>query len=148
MLTLARGTLSAPFWCLCQKLSLSHLYINKTFSHKSSEQSSLVSGPGLNSSPPEAKNTSISAWFNNSLPRGEVDTEIQELNNYWRENFNTKLHISISFNQKKKKSWTWSQFISNYIIRGTRGKIMKKAYETFRNHQVNQYMHNRSTRSK
>ena len=32
------------------------LYFNKTLSHKSSEQSSLVSGPGLNSSPPEAKN--------------------------------------------------------------------------------------------
>ena len=46
----------APFWCLCQKLSLSPLYFNKTLLHKSSERSSLVSGPGLNSSPPEAKN--------------------------------------------------------------------------------------------
>ena len=45
------GTLSAPFWCLCQKLSLSPLYFNKTLLHKSSERSSLVSGPGLNSSP-------------------------------------------------------------------------------------------------
>ena len=46
----------APFWCLCQKLSLSPLYFNKTLLHKSSERSSLISGPGLNSSPPEAKN--------------------------------------------------------------------------------------------
>ena len=46
----------APFWCLCQKLSPSPLYFNKTLLHKSSERSSLVSGPGLNLSPPEAKN--------------------------------------------------------------------------------------------
>ena len=46
----------APFWCLCQKLSLSPLYFNKTLLHKSSEQSSLICSPGLNSSPPEAKN--------------------------------------------------------------------------------------------
>ena len=44
----------APFWCLCQKLSLSPLYL--TLLHKSSERSSLTSGPGLNSSPLEAKN--------------------------------------------------------------------------------------------
>ena len=40
------------------KLSLSLLYFNKTLLHKSSELSSLVSGPGLNSSP-EDKNPSI-----------------------------------------------------------------------------------------
>ena len=50
-----------------EKLSLSPLYFNKTLLHKSSEWSSLVSGPGLNSSPPEAKNPSILAWFNNNL---------------------------------------------------------------------------------
>ena len=50
---------SAPFWCLCQKLSLSPLYFNKTLLHKSSEWSSLVSGPGLNSSPPGAKNPGV-----------------------------------------------------------------------------------------
>ena len=53
------GTLSAPFWCLCQKLSLSPLYFNKTLLHKSSERSSLISGLGLNSSPPGAKNPGI-----------------------------------------------------------------------------------------
>ena len=46
----------APFWYLCQKLSLSPLYFNKTLLHKSSERSSLISGPWLNASPPEAKN--------------------------------------------------------------------------------------------
>ena len=55
------------FWCLCQKLSLSSLYFNKTLLHKSSELSSFVPGPGLNSSPPEAKNPGIFAWFRNSL---------------------------------------------------------------------------------
>ena len=35
------------------------LHFNKTLLHKSSQQSSLVSGPGLNSSPPEAKNPGI-----------------------------------------------------------------------------------------
>ena len=39
----------------CVRSFLSPLYFNKTLLHKSSEQSSLVSGPGLNSSPPEAK---------------------------------------------------------------------------------------------
>ena len=53
-----RGYSFAPFWCLCQKLSLSPLYFNKTLLHKSSEQSSLISGPGLNSFPLEAKNPS------------------------------------------------------------------------------------------
>ena len=56
---LAGGTLSVPFRCLCQKLSLSLLYFNKSLLHKSSEQWSLLSGSGLNSSPPEAKNPSF-----------------------------------------------------------------------------------------
>ena len=64
---LAGGTLSAPFWCLCQKLSLSSLHFNKTLLHKSCEQSSLVFGPGLNSSPPEAKNPGVFSWVNNNL---------------------------------------------------------------------------------
>ena len=53
---LAGGTLSASFWCLCQKLSLSLIYFNKTLLHKSSEQPSLVTGPRLNSSALEVKN--------------------------------------------------------------------------------------------
>ena len=57
--TSKRVTLSAPFWCLCQKLSLSPLYFNKTLLHKSSELSSLVSGSRLNSSPSGAKNPSV-----------------------------------------------------------------------------------------
>ena len=64
----SKGVLfSAPFWCLCQKLSLSPLYFNKTLLHKSSERSSLVSGPGLNSSPLGAKNPGVFAWFYNNL---------------------------------------------------------------------------------
>ena len=59
------GALSAPFGCLCQKLSLPPLYFNKTLLHKSSEWSSLVSGPGLNLSPPEAKNPGILSFSNN-----------------------------------------------------------------------------------
>ena len=49
MLTLARGSFSALFWCLCQKLSLSFLYFYKTLLHKSSQWWSLISGPRLNS---------------------------------------------------------------------------------------------------
>ena len=52
-------TLSVPFWCLWKKLSLSLWYFNKTLLHKSSEWSSLLSGPGLNSSTPEATNPSV-----------------------------------------------------------------------------------------
>ena len=37
------GTLSVPFWCLCQRLSLSPLYLNKTLLHKSlSDQASCL----------------------------------------------------------------------------------------------------------
>ena len=54
LLTLVRGTLSAPFWSLWQKLSLSLLYFNKTLLHKSCEWWSLVSSPRLNSSPLES----------------------------------------------------------------------------------------------
>ena len=58
---------SALFWCLCQKLSLSPWYFNKTLLHKSSEWSSLVSGPVLYSSPLGAKNPGVFVWFNNNL---------------------------------------------------------------------------------
>ena len=47
------------FWCLCQKLSLPPLYLKKILLHKSSERSSLVTGPGLNFSPPKVKNLSV-----------------------------------------------------------------------------------------
>ena len=50
--------------CFC--LGSISLYFNKTLLHKSSEQSSLVSGPRLNSSP-EAKNPSLFSWFSNNL---------------------------------------------------------------------------------
>ena len=41
------------------RMSLSLSYFNKTLLHKSSEQSSLISGPELNSSPLEAKNLGV-----------------------------------------------------------------------------------------
>ena len=63
----SRGSSFCPLRCLCQKLSLSPLYFNKTLLHKSSERSSLVSGPGLNSSPLGAKNPGVFTWFNNDL---------------------------------------------------------------------------------
>ena len=73
---LAGVPLSAPFWCLSQKLSLSPLYFNKTSLHKSSEQSNLISGPGLNSSPPEPKNPGVFSFSNNLSPATIfVDTE-------------------------------------------------------------------------
>ena len=75
------GTLSAPFWCLCQKLSLSPLYFNKTLLHKSSEKSSLISGPRLNYSPPEAKNPGIFP-FSNNLSQGQG--KIREGDSGWK----------------------------------------------------------------
>ena len=64
-------TSSGVLPAICQKLSLSPLYFNKTLLHKSSERSSLVSGPGLNSSPPEAKNPGGFSWVSNnfSIPK-------------------------------------------------------------------------------
>ena len=59
LLTLEGGHSPSPFWCLCQKFSLSLLHFNKTLLHKSSEWSSLVTGSRLNSSPLEAKNPGV-----------------------------------------------------------------------------------------
>ena len=55
------NTSKGVFFCpllmpMSEAFSISQLYFNKTLLHKSSERSSLVSGPGLNLSPPEAKN--------------------------------------------------------------------------------------------
>ena len=73
-------TLSAPFWCLHQKLSLSPLFFNKTLLHKSSERSSLISGPRLDSSPLEAKNPGLLSFSNNLSaiggPRSRRETEM------------------------------------------------------------------------
>ena len=93
MLTLEGGAYS-PFWCLCQKLSLSLLYFNKTLLHKSSAWSSLVSGPRLNSSLPEAKNpgvfhspattfqdtaTSLLGWpKSRTLTTGNIETNMEQ----------------------------------------------------------------------
>ena len=55
----SKGVLFLPPSDVCQKLSLCLLYFNKTQLHKSSEWSSLVSGPRLNSSPLEAKNPGV-----------------------------------------------------------------------------------------
>ena len=44
-----------------------HYTLIKTLLHKSSEWSSLISGPGFNSSPPEARNPDNFAWFSNNV---------------------------------------------------------------------------------
>ena len=63
-LKIGGGHSFAPLWCLCQKPSLSPLYFKITWLHKRSEWSSLVSGPGLNSSLPKAKNPSVLSFSN------------------------------------------------------------------------------------
>ena len=50
LIRLSRGALSAPFWCLCQKLSLSLFYFNKTLLHKRSWVIKQVPGPKAKSS--------------------------------------------------------------------------------------------------
>ena len=47
--------------------ALSPPYFNTTLLHKSSERSSLISGPSFNSSPPEAKKPGVFAWFSNNF---------------------------------------------------------------------------------
>ena len=62
------GTLLLFPWSRgCWQFVLWFLYFNKTLLRKSSEWSSLVSGPRLNSSPPGAKNPGVFVWFNNNL---------------------------------------------------------------------------------
>ena len=63
----SKGVLFLPPSDACHKLSLSPLYFNKTLLQKRSELSSLISGPGLNSFPPEAKNPGVFGWFSNNL---------------------------------------------------------------------------------
>ena len=67
MANTSKGVPFLPPSDVCQKLSLSPLYFNKTLLHKSSEGSSLVSGPRLNCSPLEAKNPGVFAWFSSNL---------------------------------------------------------------------------------
>ena len=106
------GTLSTPFWCLCQKLSLSPLYFNKTLLHKSSEPSSLVSGPGLNSSPPGAKNPGVFVWFNNNLSVTWVQSQKwqNDLCSFPRQNIQYHSNPSLSMPQPvmlKKLTVPW-----------------------------------------
>ena len=93
---LAKGILSTCFWCLCHKLSLSLWYLNKTHYTKSSEWSSLVSGPKSNSSPLEVMNPSIAHGlqqqpFTNTLKGNGI--QLQEFYKY------------IPPRKKKKKSY-------------------------------------------
>ena len=68
LITGGGGGNPSPFWCLCQKLSLSLLYFNTTLLHKSSERLGLISGPGL-SSPLEAKNPSVLCGLAATFPK-------------------------------------------------------------------------------
>ena len=56
LLKTSKLALSVPFWCLCQKLSLSLLYFNKTLLHKKLWGVNLRLCPRLKSSPPEVTN--------------------------------------------------------------------------------------------
>ena len=69
--------LSAPFWCLCQKLSLFPLYFNKTLLHKSSERSSLISGPRIEFFSSGGQESHHLSWFSNSLSMGPTGHCVQ-----------------------------------------------------------------------
>ena len=69
-------------------------FLGKTRLHKSSERSSLVSGPGLNSSPPEAKNPGIFSFSKNL--------------SCWSWNFNT-LATSCEELTHWKRPWCWER---------------------------------------
>ena len=72
---LAGGYSFCPLLMPMSEASLSPLYFNKTLLHKSSERSSLISGPGLNSSPPEAKNRG-DLWFSSNLSLGKLQISL------------------------------------------------------------------------
>ena len=59
MVTLERGALSVPLWCLCQKLSLFLLILIKLCCTKALEWSSLVPGPEAQSSSSEITNPTL-----------------------------------------------------------------------------------------
>ena len=59
LLKTSRGAFSVPFLCLCQKLSLSLLYVNKTLLHKNLWVVKPHLWPQIEISPPEVMNPSI-----------------------------------------------------------------------------------------
>ena len=113
-----RGTLSAPSWCLCQKLSLSLLYFSKTLLHKSSEWSSLVTGPGLHSSPPEAKNPGIfhsSTKTFHSLVEENIKYTVKIMNNIVKIVINKGYWVCDRI-QVDEKLYTWYFIIPSKLI--------------------------------
>ena len=52
-----------PFWCLCQKVSLSFFTVIKVLPHKNSEWSSLVPGPAAKSSSEVKNQTSFTVSY-------------------------------------------------------------------------------------
>ena len=62
-----------PFWCLCQKLSLSLFHFNKTLLHKSSWVIKLVPGPEAKSSSEITNPTSFTISYH--YPRFSRETE-------------------------------------------------------------------------
>ena len=67
LLTLARGYSFCPLLMSVSEAFSIPFIFNKTLLHKSSERSSLISGPGLNSSLLQAKNPSVFSWVSNNL---------------------------------------------------------------------------------
>ena len=66
------GTLSAPFWCLCQKLSLSPLYFNKTYTLIKLYYTKALSNQASSLAPDWilllwGPRIPVSSWFNNNL---------------------------------------------------------------------------------
>ena len=75
-LRLASGALSAPFWCLCQELSLSLFTVVKFLPHKSPEWSSLVSDLEAKSSSSDIMNLTL---FTISYHMDSMDMSLSKL---------------------------------------------------------------------
>ena len=106
LLRLASGIFSAPFWCLCQKISLSLFIVIKFLPHKSPEWSSLVSGPKAKSSPSEITNPTLFTISYQFLDQVHV-----QLNSECREHdLKVSIHINIRYEEL-----IWAGKLQNYL---------------------------------
>ena len=105
LLTLASGYSFCPLLMpMSEAFSISFI-LNESLLHRSSEWSSLVSGPGLNSSPPGAKNPGVLVWFNNNLSSGRSLSVKYKTKQMWQE----KMRRGQKSIGKRSKKSEWKQ---------------------------------------
>ena len=103
-LRLASGALSAPFWCLCQELSLSLFTVVKFLPHKSPEWSSLVSDLEAKSSSSDIMNLTL---FTKSYHMDSMDMSLSKLQKMVKDR--EAWHATVNGAAKVRHNWVTEQ---------------------------------------